>query len=561
MKPTLLQSISAKLPFSPRRRSSEETAPSSQVSSSTTSRFRNTSAVSLTETSPSPSHQPSKPFAILPRLHFTKPAPRIDSASSHSSSPTTPDLTPSCFVVIPTARSTVSNCSGTSYSNSCLSRRDSASKRMSVTHQPNQPTSLSTLCVCSAPSGTATATVSDEAYDGPQCNNTSSLLDVSSGSLSPHGTPLDKALQTRFGAKSTLLGTGTFASTYLIQLNDSQLSKCEPLEMKQICAKEVKPGRISSLTNPEQRNQRRNEWIRNTCKEFRIGKRMNHTNIIKTLELHLDLSDTPSAHIILEACVNRDLYSLIAAPSPINTRDADCLLKQMLNGLAYMHASGACHRDLKPENILIARNGCVKLIDFGCAEWTHTELDHHSTVSDEGVEIIVSGPMDAFSSLLDPIPCTRQTTSNAKTCVHAVGSGPYMAPEQYLPASYNGCKVDVWACAIIYLAMVYKSFPWETANARDANFRAYLSFASCQNGAAAHALASTFPFFTHLPAGEQEMTHDQYRARPTLLSQMLEPDADLRVDAASCLKDTWLKGVVICCSDDDGCVSMVHSHS
>lgn len=41
------------------------------------------------------------------------------------------------------------------------------------------------------------------------------------------------------------------------------------------------------------------------------------------------------------------------------------VLKQMLEGLAYIHSRNYAHRDVKPQNILISESGDIKIADFG----------------------------------------------------------------------------------------------------------------------------------------------------------------------------------------------------
>ncbi len=52
----------------------------------------------------------------------------------------------------------------------------------------------------------------------------------------------------------------------------------------------------------------------------------------------------------------------------IPMEDIKTYMKQILEGMRYVHQQKICHRDLKPENILLTDDGVIKICDFGSAK-------------------------------------------------------------------------------------------------------------------------------------------------------------------------------------------------
>jgi serine/threonine protein kinase len=62
------------------------------------------------------------------------------------------------------------------------------------------------------------------------------------------------------------------------------------------------------------------------------------------------------------------LHKLLKQRSCLATEHARFYLAETILALEYLYARNIVYRDLKPENIMLARDGHIKLIDFGFAK-------------------------------------------------------------------------------------------------------------------------------------------------------------------------------------------------
>ncbi|XP_051554462.1 death-associated protein kinase 3 [Myxocyprinus asiaticus] len=154
------------------------------------------------------------------------------------------------------------------------------------------------------------------------------------------------------------LGSGQFAI----------VRKCkEKSTGTEYAAKFIKKRRLSS----SRRGVSREEIER----EVNILREIQHSNIIT---LHDIFENKTDVILILELVSGGELFDFLAEKESLTEEEATQFLKQILDGVHYLHSKRIAHFDLKPENIMLldknVPNPRIKLIDFGIA---HQIKDGH----------------------------------------------------------------------------------------------------------------------------------------------------------------------------------------
>ncbi|XP_077088378.1 death-associated protein kinase 3 isoform X1 [Siphateles boraxobius] len=147
------------------------------------------------------------------------------------------------------------------------------------------------------------------------------------------------------------LGSGQFAI----------VRKCkEKSTGTEYAAKFIKKRRLSS----SRRGVSREEIER----EVNILREIQHSNIIT---LHDIFENKTDVILILELVSGGELFDFLAEKESLTEEEATQFLKQILDGVYYLHSKRIAHFDLKPENIMLldknVPNPRIKLIDFGIA--------------------------------------------------------------------------------------------------------------------------------------------------------------------------------------------------
>ncbi|XP_026565588.1 death-associated protein kinase 2 isoform X2 [Pseudonaja textilis] len=103
-------------------------------------------------------------------------------------------------------------------------------------------------------------------------------------------------------------------------------------------------------------------------REVNILQQMLHSNII---QLHQVYENKTDVVLILELVSGGELFDFLAQKESLSEEEATQFIKQILEGVNYLHTKKIAHFDLKPENIMLLDKSLpiphIKLIDFGLA--------------------------------------------------------------------------------------------------------------------------------------------------------------------------------------------------
>jgi len=224
-------------------------------------------------------------------------------------------------------------------------------------------------------------------------------------------------------------------------------------------------------------------------REFAIIMKINHPNIIKGIQYY----ETKSLlYLVMECCEGGELFDRIKQRAHYSERDAQVVLKQLVEATAYMHSHKIAHCDLKPDNILFSTDderSPIKIIDFGMSK--HLEKRQHlSTVC---------------------------------------GTSFYMAPE-VLKGNYTE-DCDVWSVGVIMFIMLFGFPPFHGDSDSDI-------YRAIRKGFRPETMDTYGPCFpADIPATD---------AAKDLIAKMLESDPIKRISAAEALQHPWLTGEAAC---------------
>jgi serine/threonine protein kinase len=106
-------------------------------------------------------------------------------------------------------------------------------------------------------------------------------------------------------------------------------------------------------------------------REAQSAARLSHPHIITVFDFGQEADKLFMAMELLEG---QDLKQVIAGGRLHGLEEKLEVMSQICEGLAFAHANGIVHRDLKPANIHVLPDGQVKIMDFGLARLSGSDM-------------------------------------------------------------------------------------------------------------------------------------------------------------------------------------------
>jgi mitogen-activated protein kinase kinase kinase len=219
--------------------------------------------------------------------------------------------------------------------------------------------------------------------------------------------------------KGTLIGAGSFGSVYLA-LNSltGELMAVKQVEMP---------------TNAKD-DARKQSMIDALSREIALLRDLQHPNIVQYLA---SSKEDNCFNIFLEYVPGGSVAAMLNNYGPLKEPLVRNFVRQILQGLAYLHGKNIIHRDIKGANVLVDNKGGIKISDFGISKKVEAGLLNSSAAHHR--------------------PSLQ-------------GSVFWMAPEVVKQTSYT-LKADIWSLGCLVVEMLTGSHPYPDCSQLQAIFK------------------------------------------------------------------------------------------
>nr|XP_027225033.1 serine/threonine-protein kinase PLK2-like [Penaeus vannamei] len=109
------------------------------------------------------------------------------------------------------------------------------------------------------------------------------------------------------------------------------------------------------------------------AREIEVHRHLRHRHVVR---FHHYFEDDANVYIILENCARRSLVHVLKHRRTLTEPEVRYYMRQLAEGVAYVHQQQVIHRDLKLGNMFLTEDMVMKIGDFGLA----TRVDDNRNV-------------------------------------------------------------------------------------------------------------------------------------------------------------------------------------
>ncbi|KAK8837596.1 hypothetical protein M9Y10_036127 [Tritrichomonas musculus] len=203
--------------------------------------------------------------------------------------------------------------------------------------------------------------------------------------------------------RGEIIGTGSFSIVYLVTHQNTN----KIYAMKVIPKEDYSKNKLALMD------------LEN---EIKIQKLVNHPNVVKS---DFSFSDALNHYFVLEYCPGGTIRNYLSNSRHFHLGEPEIrkIIKDVIQGLVYIHGLEIIHHDIKLENLIIDSNGNVKIADFGLSNFQKNENEKKSII---------------------------------------FGTLKYMSPEMLEKTNkMKSCKIDIWAVGVSTFYLLTGNYPFD----------------------------------------------------------------------------------------------------
>ncbi|KAK2466884.1 hypothetical protein APHAL10511_001142 [Amanita phalloides] len=261
----------------------------------------------------------------------------------------------------------------------------------------------------------------DDGHDSGEDVNDEFDEDEEGATLQNDDIPIDAVATTKANKwiKGALIGAGSFGKVYL------------GMDAATGFLMAVKQVELPSGSGPNE--ERKKSMLSALEREIELLKNLQHENIVQYLYSSIE---EDHLNIFLEYVPGGSVTALLRSYGAFEEPLVKNFVRQILEGLNYLHERDIMHRDIKGANILVDNKSGIKISDFGISKKVNTNL-------------------------LAPNKIHRTSLQ---------GSVFWMAPEVVKQSGHTK-KADIWSVGCLVVEMLTGEHPWAQLTQMQAIFK------------------------------------------------------------------------------------------